>query len=121
MVMMIDFSVQQERGVRTFSDNGLFWTEIEVQCYCLGHGAYFADDPRKSHKYTAAYQSKQTGVMFYNKVILGKESVQAQIDRELMSAPKNYHSVRGTHFTYCEYIVYRYGQALPYLKITYNA
>ncbi|CAF1325477.1 unnamed protein product [Rotaria sordida] len=33
-----------------------------------GPGAYFADNPQKSHKYTAAYQSIQPGVMFYNKM-----------------------------------------------------
>ena len=89
-------------------------------CLFLGHGAYFADNPQKSHKYTAANNSKQKGVMFYNKVILGKESVQAQSNPQLVSAPKNHHSVRGTAFQFTEYIVYRYAQALPYLKITYQ-
>jgi hypothetical protein len=87
----------------------------------LGHGAYFADDPRKSHNYTAADPTNQTRVMFYNKVLLGKESIQNTTNNTLVSAPKDYHSVRGTQFTYTEYIIYRYGQALPYLKITYKA
>ena len=89
-------------------------------CY-LGHGAYFADDPRKSHGYTAPAAPHQTRVMFYNKVVLGNESIQPQPNNALVSAPKSFHSVRGTAFAYCEYIVYRYGQALPYLKITYKA
>ena len=59
--------------------------------------------------------------MFYNKVLLGNESVQANTDNKLAAAPKNYHSVKGTEFQYTEYIVYRYGQALPYLKIIYTA
>ncbi len=58
--------------------------------------------------------------MFYNKVVLGIESVQNAINQALVSAPKGFHSVRGTGFTYTEYIIYRYGQALPYLKITYK-
>jgi len=58
--------------------------------------------------------------MFYNKVILGKESIQAAANNTLTSAPKTYHSVRGTQFPFAEYIVYRYAQALPYLKITYK-
>ena len=87
----------------------------------LGHGAYFADDPRKSHNYTGPAQPRQTRVIFYSKVVLGKESIQPQPDNTLISAPKSFHSVRGTNFKYCEYIVYRYGQALPYLKITYKA
>jgi hypothetical protein len=58
--------------------------------------------------------------MFYNKVTLGKESIQNAANNKLTAAPKNFHSVQGTAFQYREYIVYRYGQALPYLKITYN-
>ncbi len=58
--------------------------------------------------------------MFYNKVLLGKESIQNTTNNTLVSAPKDYHSVRGTQFTYAEYIIYRYGQALPYLKMTYK-
>lgn len=38
----------------------------------------------------------------------------------LTSAPQGCHSVKGTGFQYTEYIVYRYAQALPYLKITYK-
>ncbi|CAF3094125.1 unnamed protein product, partial [Rotaria sp. Silwood2] len=64
-------------------------------------------------------------VIFYNKVLLGIESVKTEIDSTLSSAPLDHHSVHGaggwTGFQYHEYIVYRYGQALPYLKITYTA
>jgi hypothetical protein len=59
--------------------------------------------------------------MFYNKVLLGKESIQNETDSKLAAAPKDHHSVRGTKFQYTEYIIYRYGQALPYLKIIYKA
>ncbi|CAF1467367.1 unnamed protein product [Rotaria sordida] len=86
-----------------------------------GHGTYFADDPRKSHDFTAANPINQTRVIFYNKVILGKESIMNQANNSLTSAPKGFHSVRGTEFSHREYIVYRYAQALPYLKITYIA
>ena len=47
-----------------------------------------------------------------------------KVDRELQSAPIDFHSVHGTSPDkpgQDEYIVYRYGQALPYLKITYKA
>jgi hypothetical protein len=86
----------------------------------LGAGAYFADDPRKSHSYAVADGPNQTRVMFYNKVTLGKESIKGQLDNTLVAAPPGFHSVRGTQFQYAEYIVYRFGQALPYLKITYK-
>ena len=62
--------------------------------------------------------------MYYNKVLLGKIFVMREIDRELKSAPIGFHSVHGIHPGRPgddEFIVYRYGQALPYLKITYRA
>jgi len=86
----------------------------------IGHGAYFADDPRKSHKYTDADATDQTHVMFYNKILLGNQLILSNPDQTLVSAPVGYHSVKGTTFTYNEYIIYRYGQALPYLKIIYK-
>jgi hypothetical protein len=86
----------------------------------IGHGAYFADDPRKSHNYTAADATDQMRVIYYNKVLLGNELVLPNPDQTLVSAPVGYHSIRGTKFTYTEYIIYRYGQALPYLKIIYK-
>ncbi|UJR12813.1 hypothetical protein I4U23_016986 [Adineta vaga] len=88
-----------------------------------GRGAYFADDPRKSNNYAPPDPTTNRRVIFYNKVVLGIESVQVQTNNSLSAAPQNHHSVhgQGAGFQYHEYIVYRYGQALPYLKITYTA
>ena len=58
--------------------------------------------------------------MFYNKVTLGNEHATQQQDSTLKSAPKDFHSVHGIIAGADEYIVYRYGQGLPYLKITYK-
>ena len=88
--------------------------------YLSGHGAYFADNPQKSHQYTNADINNQTRVIFYSKVLLGIPSVQNTDDPKLTSAPIKCHSVQGTGEQHEEYIVYRYGQALPYLKITYK-
>ena len=85
-----------------------------------GRGAYFADDPRKSNGYAPPDAKTNRRVIFYNKVLLGIESVQTATNNQLGAAPLNHHSVHGTGFQYHEYIVYRYGQALPYLKITYT-
>ncbi|CAF1073805.1 unnamed protein product [Adineta steineri] len=88
-----------------------------------GHGAYFADNPLVSHGYTAADLNNQTRIMYYNKVVLGKESILQVLNQDLMSAPKGYHSTHGQYPgnpVSDEYIVYRYGQALPYMKITYR-
>ncbi len=52
--------------------------------------------------------------------MLGIPSVQDTDNTNLTSAPIDCHSVQGTGSEYEEYIVYRYGQALPYLKITYR-
>ncbi|CAF0944537.1 unnamed protein product, partial [Didymodactylos carnosus] len=84
------------------------------------HGAYFADNPTKSHMYAPSHPTSQNRVMFYNKVILGNEHVMHTTNKALVSAPKNYHSIRGSASGFTEYIVYRYGQALPYLKIVYK-
>ncbi|UJR07847.1 hypothetical protein I4U23_012130 [Adineta vaga] len=94
---------------RFFNTSGLY-----------GHGAYFADDPQKSHGYTSVDSSNNTHVMFYNKVILGVPSILTTTNNTLVSAPKGSHSVIGKHTTQTEYIIYRYGQALPYLKIVYT-
>ena len=88
--------------------------------YNVGHGAYFADDPKKSHGYTGP-DSDGTRVMYYSKVLLGNESKQATTNSNLVAAPLNFHSVVGTLNGFTEYIVYRYGQALPYMKILYKS
>ncbi|CAF1313811.1 unnamed protein product [Adineta ricciae] len=95
---------------RYFSKDGLY-----------GHGAYFADNPQKSHGYTDVNPTDGTRVMFYNKVLLGESKVLTTTDKTLVSAPLGFHSIIGKHSTMTEYIVYRYGQALPYLKIVYKA
>jgi hypothetical protein len=88
----------------------------------LGHGAYFADDPQKSHGYTTPDATDQTRVIFYNKVVLGNSTTLTASDATLVSAPKTFHSVIGKHNAqFTEYIIYRYNQALPYLKIIYKA
>ncbi|CAF4138931.1 unnamed protein product [Rotaria sp. Silwood2] len=89
-----------------------------------GHGAYFADNPSVSHRYTEANLSDHTRVIYYNKVVLGNEAILHELNTELMSAPQGYHSIHGQfegHPNDDEYIVYRYGQALPYLRIIYKA
>ncbi len=87
----------------------------------IGRGAYFADNPLKSHDYTAADTTDNTRVIFYNKVTLGNSHILTAADNSLVSAPTGFHSVIGKHSPRTEYIIYRYCQALPYLKITYTA
>ena len=58
-------------------------------------------------------QTIQTRIMYYNKVVLGNESVLQVLDKDLVSAPKGYHSTHGqfaANTNADEYIVYRYGQ-----------
>lgn len=88
--------------------------------FYLGHGAYFADNPNKSHSYTSPDPTTTTRVMFYNKVSLGNPHVINATDSSLVCAPLGFHSIIGKHNSLTEYIVYRYGQALPYLKIVYR-
>ncbi|CAF1518188.1 unnamed protein product [Adineta steineri] len=56
-------------------------------------GAYFADDPHKSHNYTALERTNKTHVMFYSKVTLDKESVQGLASKRLVAVSKGFHSV----------------------------
>ncbi|CAF1052050.1 unnamed protein product [Rotaria sordida] len=86
-----------------------------------GHGAYFADDPKKSNGYTNPDPTDGTRVMYYSKVLLGNESKQTTVNQKLVAAPVKFHSVVGTLNGFTEYIVYRYGQALPYMKILYTS
>ncbi len=59
--------------------------------------------------------------MYYNKVVLGNSQTLNATDQKLVSAPKGYHSVIGKHNAqFTEYIIYRYNQALPFLKIIYK-
>ena len=88
--------------------------------FFIGHGAYFADNPQKSNNYTGP-DAQNHRVMFYNKVVLGKPSILTAANNALVSAPQGFHSVMGKHSNLTEYIIYRYGQALPYLKIIYRA
>ncbi|CAF0898682.1 unnamed protein product [Adineta steineri] len=114
------FHGTKDDGIKGIAEDG-FDDRFFIPTGAWGHGGYFADDPRKSHNYTVPNAIDQTRTMFYNKVLLGNESIQNAVDQTLVSAPKGFHSVRGTGFHYTEYIIYRYGQALPYLKITYKA
>ncbi|CAF3756077.1 unnamed protein product [Rotaria sp. Silwood1] len=88
-----------------------------------GHGAYFAENPAVSHVFAQPDATDQTRVMFYNKVTLGKQQTLQNTDGNLKAAPKEFHSVHGIPpgtTNKDEFIVYRYAQALPYLKITYK-
>lgn len=113
MDLTIDSTVKMDIGVSSIIFDSL------SSFSSIGHGAYFADDPRRSHGF-ADPNAEHTRVMFFNKVLLGNQFVDYNGNRELVSAPHGYHSVLGTGLEYTEYIVYRYGQALPYLKMTYT-
>lgn len=89
--------------------------------FIIGRGAYFADNPSKSHGYTKTSASGGTiRIMFYTKVTLGVPDV-LTVNNTSLAAPKvGHHSVQGTANPMTEYIVYTNTQALPFLKITYD-
>ncbi|CAF1224826.1 unnamed protein product [Rotaria sp. Silwood1] len=62
----------------------------------LGHGAYFADNPQKSHGYARPDINDGTHAMFYAKVLSGIPSVLNHDNPKLTSAPIGFHSVQGT-------------------------
>jgi hypothetical protein len=104
-----------------YRDSSILQIPMSISLCHLGHGAYFADNPLKSHDFTAPDPTTKTRVMFYNKVALGNPHELTEADNSLVSAPKGFHSIIAKHSPRTEYIIYRYGQALPYLKITYKA
>ncbi|CAF3477414.1 unnamed protein product [Rotaria sp. Silwood1] len=61
-----------------------------------GHGAYFADNPQKSHGYARPDINDGTHAMFYAKVLSGIPSVLNHDNPKLTSAPIGFHSVQGT-------------------------
>ena len=90
--------------------------------FIIGHGAYFADKPIKSHQYTKTSQTDTNRKMFYSLVTLGQIFDKPTTDNSLVAAPIDYHSVRGlANADMIEYIVYRSSQAMPHLLITYQA
>ncbi|CAF1477667.1 unnamed protein product, partial [Didymodactylos carnosus] len=83
-------------GTKADGIDGIFNRGFDDRYYnsggAWGHGAYFADDPRKSHAYTAPDVNTQQRIIFYNKVLLGVQSVMTATNA-LSAAPVNYHSV----------------------------
>ncbi|CAM4985421.1 unnamed protein product [Rotaria socialis] len=73
-----------------------------------GHGAYFADDPRKSNGYANPDPKTTRRVIFYNKVLLGIESIQTETDATLTAAPIGHRSFHGAGgwpgFQFHEYV-----------------
>ncbi|CAF4020786.1 unnamed protein product [Rotaria magnacalcarata] len=113
-------------GTKNDGIDGIYKDGFDDQ-YCKerkwGRGAYFSDNPNVSHRYTEANSSDRTRIMYYNKVVLGKEFIIDEKDKDSISAGQGYHSTHGK----CsdkpndiEYIVRRHAQALPYLRITYR-
>ena len=91
--------------------------------FIIGRGAYFADNPSKSHSYTKSSSTSTYGttrIMFYTKVTLGIPDILTATNSSLAAPTVGHHSVQGAANSMTEYIVYTNTQALPYLKITYD-
>lgn len=102
-------------GIPRFGFDNRFWNELGA----FGPGAYFADDPQKSHAYTG---SGHVRTIFVCYVLLGAQHVASQPER-FTSAPLGTHHVfyngaawRGLN----EFIIYKESQAKPWLRITYR-
>ncbi|CAF3667793.1 unnamed protein product [Rotaria socialis] len=91
--------------------------------FILGKGAYFSENPKLQHGRTFPDDDNER-VMFQVKVLLGNAQSLSRHKINLNSVPENYHSVHGIFPQLPdsdEFIIYRYGQALPHLKITYRS
>eukprot|EP01102_Stenamoeba_stenopodia_P022448 TRINITY_DN9350_c0_g2_i1.p1 TRINITY_DN9350_c0_g2~~TRINITY_DN9350_c0_g2_i1.p1 ORF type:complete len:540 (+),score=95.22 TRINITY_DN9350_c0_g2_i1:577-2196(+) len=113
------FHGTREDSVKGIQDSG-FDDRYFSKSGNFGSGAYFADNPRKSDQYTNREATATQRYMFYCKVLLGKvQDLQRATCATRKSCDRGYHSVFGIT-DYNEYIVYRYGQSKPFLKITYT-
>ena len=84
-----------------------------------GAGAYFADEAKKSHDYTEPTASSR--YIFWVKVLLGKEEIVTSHQPKKTAPSVGYHSVRAEFPSRPkEFIVYRYGQAKPFVLIQYK-
>jgi len=83
-----------------------------------GPGAYFADTVLKSHGFTDT--NSTTKEILVCKVLLGKQHTMTAADTSMRHPPKGHHSILGTAFKFNEYIIYRYGQAIPVFRVTYS-
>jgi len=113
-------------GTKTLVDaKGIADTGFEDRFWekgAFGAGSYFADDVAKSNQYVTPSSAGEC-VIFWVKVLLGKIQYVSEANTELTSPGKGFHSVHapaGTPYRFSEYIVYRYGQAMPYMMITYK-
>ena len=104
-------------------DNRFFSTGI------FGKGAYFADDVTKCHHYNRRKNTNER-VVFYSKVIMGKINdvglaPSTSTHSKTTAPPPGYHSITGkykqSYGAFNEYIVYRYGQAIPLARVYYTA
>jgi hypothetical protein len=91
-----------------------------LNSFIPGNGGYFSDNPQKSHEYTQPSNDDATRIMFYTKVVLGREMIINQANSALYSPPRDHHSVHSVISDTSEYIIYRLTQALPLLLITYR-
>jgi len=101
-------------GIQNFGFDDRWWS----QSGRFGRGAYFADDVMKSNSYVG---TSPDCIIFYCKVLLGNQNIflKGKEDAKLNNPGKGFHSIKGdTGFN--EYIVYRYGVALPLYKVTYS-
>lgn len=77
------------------------------------------------HSYTFPEEyNNERRVMYITKVLLGRIKDYQETSVDLSSPPDGFHSVHGFlpwQPNLDEYIIYRYGQALPIVKITYRA
>ncbi len=86
-----------------------FILEISFNSFILGNGAYFSDNPQISHKYTQSTNDDDdaTRIMFYTKVILGREMVLNNVNSAVLHSPsRDHHSVHSVVSDASEYIVY---------------
>ncbi len=111
-------------GTSEIGSEGITKANFENSYYkpsgMYGSGAYFADDPKKSHSYTQPNPNKNNErIMFICNVILGKEQILNKASNNRHAPDIGFDSVIGKAGSATEYIVYKYGQAKPLFRVHY--
>ena len=107
---------KSKEGADGIKESGFDSRFYVTNCY-YGRGAYFAEDPMKSHGYTG---SGPLRYMFVVNVALGKQEELKQAANNKTGPKHGYHSIYGIAGSAKEYVIDRFGQAKPLFLIVYK-
>eukprot|EP00657_Telonema_sp_P-1_P001604 TRINITY_DN14226_c0_g1_i1.p1 TRINITY_DN14226_c0_g1~~TRINITY_DN14226_c0_g1_i1.p1 ORF type:complete len:252 (-),score=65.87 TRINITY_DN14226_c0_g1_i1:226-981(-) len=107
-------------GIASRGFDNRFWFS---GAHMFGMGCYFAENIKKADGYASSGQSTGPLLMFYCRVLLGRQEAATVGSHTQAQAPSHgFHSIVGSKQDNLgdEYILFRYGQAVPVYQIEYK-